>query len=226
MKIQAKYFAGLVIFFVGVLALQAAQKETVGLNKNATETIFKDTTGLETAVLAGGCFWKMDACYQQLKGVKSVEVGYAGGSVKNPSYEQVGTRMTGHAETVKVVFDPKIVTYRDILDIYWHIHDPTKINQEGNDIGNDYRSAIFHKSEAQKNTAMAVKDSFLRIGVYPVITTAVEPYKNFYRAEEYHQNYYNLHPDEPYTYNVVRHKVEIFQSLYKDKIATAKSKMP
>ena len=177
--------------------------------------------GMETAYLAGGCFWKMDACYQQLKGVKFLEVGYAGGTTKNPSYEDVGTRMTGHAETVKVMFDPKVVSYRDILDIFWHIHDPTKLNQEGNDMGNDYRSAIFYKSETQKQTAMAVKDSFLRMGLYPVITTAVEPYKNFYRAEEYHQNYYNLHPDEPYTANVVRHKVEIFQSLYKDKMKSS-----
>ena len=221
MKIQVKYLAVLItLFSVGMLALNASQKESGGTNFNSSVNTAIDTAGLETAILAGGCFWKMDACYQQLKGVKFVEVGYAGGDVKNPSYEQVGTRMTGHAETVKVIFDPKIVSYRDILDIYWHIHDPTKLNQEGNDMGNDYRSVIFYKSPAQKQTAMAVKDSFLRIGVYPIITTAIESYKNFYRAEEYHQNYYNLHPDEPYTAGVVRHKVEIFRSLYKDKLVS------
>ena len=219
MKLQGKYIAVVIVLLtVGVFVLNASQKETIGTNVNTDINTPKDTTGLETAVFAGGCFWKMDACYQQLKGVKYWEVGYAGGDVKNPSYEQVGTRMTGHAESIKLMFDPKIVSYRDILDIFWHIHDPTKLNQEGNDMGNDYRSVIFYKSEAQKQTAIAVKDSFLRIGVYPKIATAIEPYKNFYRAEDYHQNYYNLHPDEPYTANVVRHKVEIFESLYKDKM--------
>jgi peptide-methionine (S)-S-oxide reductase len=174
-----------------------------------------DTSKLETATLAAGCFWKMDAAYRQLQGVEKVEVGYAGGTLKNPTYEQVCTRTTGHAETVQVVFDPKVVSFREILDVFWHIHDASVLNQEGNDKGDDYRSVVFYRSESQKTIAKAVKDSLDKGILYTVpIVTTIEPFNNFYRAEQYHQNYYNLHPDEPYTYNVVRKKVELFEKLY------------
>jgi peptide-methionine (S)-S-oxide reductase len=176
--------------------------------------VLKDSTGLETATLAGGCFWKMDACYQQLEGVKKVEVGYAGGQKVNPTYEEVSSDETGHAETVQVVFDPKIISFKQIIDIFWSIHDPTTLNREGNDVGMDYRSEVFYRSEAQKQTAQIVKDSLLKIGLYSKIVTPISPYINFYRAEEYHQDYYNLHPNESYTYNVVRLKVEHFVEKY------------
>lgn len=187
------------------------------------KTAVLDTSMLETATLAAGCFWKMDAAYQQLRGVEKVEVGYAGGNLKNPTYEQVCTRTTGHAETVQVVFDPKVVSFREILDIFWTIHDPTVLNQEGNDKGDDYRSVVFYRSEAQKTMAKIVKDSLDKVHLHPApIITAIEPFKNFYRAEEYHQNYYNLHPDEPYTYNVVRKKVELFEKVFALKLKKAK----
>lgn len=178
-----------------------------------------DTSKLEIATLAGGCFWKMDASYRQLKGVAKVEVGYAGGNLKNPTYEQVCTRTTGHAETIEVTFDPKIIAFRDVLDVFWNIHDPTVLNQEGNDVGDDYRSVVFYRSESQKAMAQIVKDSLDKVHLYPTpIVTTIEPFKNFYRAEQYHQDYYNQHPKEPYTYNVVRPKVEHFEKLYADKI--------
>lgn len=178
-----------------------------------------DTTKLEVATLAGGCFWKMDASYRQLKGVAKVEVGYAGGNLKNPTYEQVCTRTTGHAETIEVTFDPKVIAFHDILDVFWNIHDPTVLNQEGNDVGDDYRSVVFYRSESQKAIAQIVKDSLDKAHLYPTpIVTTIEPFKNFYRAEQYHQNYYNQHPNEPYTYNIVRKKVEHFEKLYADKI--------
>ena len=178
-----------------------------------------DTTKLEVATLAGGCFWKMDASYRQLKGVAKVEVGYAGGNLKNPTYEQVCTRTTGHAETIEVTFDPKVIDFHDILDVFWNIHDPTVLNQEGNDVGDDYRSVVFYRSESQKAIAQIVKDSLDKAHLYPTpIVTTIEPFKNFYRAEQYHQNYYNQHPNEPYTYNIVRKKVEHFEKLYADKI--------
>lgn len=174
-----------------------------------------DTSKLEIATLAAGCFWKMDAAYQQLRGVTKVEVGYAGGKVKNPTYEQVCTRTTGHAETVQVTFDPKVVPFREILNVFWTIHDPTVLNQEGNDKGDDYRSVVFYRSEAQKEMAQIVKDSLDKVHLHPSpIVTTIEPFKNYYRAEQYHQNYYNQHPNEPYTYNVVRKKVELFEKVF------------
>lgn len=189
----------------------------------STASTMIDTSKLETATLAAGCFWKMDAAYQQLRGVEKVEVGFAGGNLKNPTYEQVCTRTTGHAETVQVVFDPKIVSFREILEVFWTIHDPTVLNQEGNDKGDDYRSVVFYRSEAQKTMAQVVKDSLDKVHLHPSpIVTTIEPYKNFYRAEEYHQNYYNQHPDEPYTYNVVRKKVELFEKVFAAKLKKTK----
>ncbi len=174
-----------------------------------------DTSKLEIATLAAGCFWKMDAAYQQLRGVTKAEVGYAGGNVKNPTYEQVCTRTTGHAETVQVTFDPKVVSFCEILNVFWTIHDPTVLNQEGNDKGDDYRSVVFYRSEAQKAMAQIVKDSLDKVHLHPSpIVTTIEPFKNYYRAEQYHQNYYNQHPNEPYTYNVVRKKVELFEKVF------------
>jgi peptide-methionine (S)-S-oxide reductase len=178
--------------------------------------VLKDSTGLEIATLAGGCFWKMDACYQQLEGVKKVEVGYAGGQKVNPTYEEVSSDETGHAETVQVVFDPKVITFKQIIDIFWSIHDPTIANKEGNDYGLDYRSEVFYRSEAQKLTAQTVKDSLLKTGVWSKITTNISPYSNFYKAEDYHQDYYNKNPNEPYTRNVVKLKVDHFVEKYKD----------
>ena len=180
-----------------------------------------DTTGLENAYMTGGCFWKMDAIYQMVKGVKFVEVGYAGGTTKNPTYEQVGTRKTGHSETVHILFDPKIISYSDILKIFFNVHDASILNQEGNDVGNDYRSAVFAINDSQKSVAEKMIGE-INAGKQKAysdhVVTVVEPFKNFYRAEEYHQNYYNLHPDEGYTYGVVRLKVEHFKSMFVDKI--------
>jgi peptide-methionine (S)-S-oxide reductase len=204
-----------------VLLLLSACGAVANTNQNRMApsvhtAVLTDSVGLETATLAGGCFWKMDACYQQLEGVKKVEVGYAGGQKVNPTYEEVCSDETGHAETVQVVFDPKVISFKQIIDIFWSIHDPTILNREGNDVGIDYRSEVFYRSEAQKETAQIVKDSLLKIGLYSKIVTPISPYLNFYRAEEYHQDYYNLHPNESYTYNVVRLKVEHFVEKYKN----------
>jgi peptide methionine sulfoxide reductase msrA/msrB len=178
-----------------------------------------DAKNLETATLAGGCFWKMDACYQELSGVAKVAVGYAGGDLANPTYEQVCTRTTKHAETIEVQFDPKVVSYKTILEVFWQIHDATIPNREGNDIGDDYRSVVYYHSDAQRTTAEAVKkqvnDSNLQGA--PVVTT-IEPFKNFYRGENYHQNYYNLHKNEPYCAGVVAVKVNKFLKLYHDQL--------
>lgn len=218
MTLYYKFFA-FALFFAACVSKnnKISASDTPSVSEPQTSVL--DTSKLETATLAAGCFWKMDAAYQQLRGVAKVEVGYAGGTVKNPTYEQVCTRTTGHAETVQVVFDPKIVSFREILEVYWTIHDPTVLNQEGNDKGDDYRSVVFYRSEAQKTMAKTVKDSLDKVHLHPSpIVTTIEPFKNFYRAEQYHQNYYNLHPDESYTYNVVRKKVELFEKTFASKL--------
>lgn len=210
-------------FVLSIIALSCVSKSAktptsdMAMNTpSVTEEISSiDTSKLEIATLAAGCFWKMDAAYQQLRGVTKVEVGYAGGNVKNPTYEQVCSRTTGHAETVQVTFDPKVVSFREILNVFWTIHDPTVLNQEGNDKGDDYRSVVFYRSNAQKAMAQIVKDSLDKVHLHPSpIVTTIEPFKNYYRAEQYHQNYYNQHPNEPYTYNVVRKKVELFEKVF------------
>jgi peptide-methionine (S)-S-oxide reductase len=177
-----------------------------------------DTAGMQVAYLAGGCFWKMDACYQQLKGVSRVEVGFGGGHTDKPTYEQVSTRTTGHAETIMVIFDPKIVSYKEILEVFWTIHDPTMLNREGNDIGDDYRSAVFFTSDEQRKTAEELKAELIKSGIYTNIVTSIEPFKNYYHAEDYHQNYYNMHKSESYCASVVAHKVDIFEHKYKGKL--------
>ena len=178
-----------------------------------------DSLGLEVATLAGGCFWKMDACYQQTKGVVSLAVGYGGGTTVNPTYEQVGTKKTGHAESIQLIFDPKIISYKEILDIFWHIHDPTQFDREGNDVGNDYRSAVFYHTERQQKIAERIKDSLDQSSTFKwAIVTEITPFLNFYKAEAYHQDYYNEHPYEPYTLNVVRPKVKHFEEEFKGKL--------
>jgi peptide-methionine (S)-S-oxide reductase len=183
------------------------------------EGVLNDTSGLEVATLAGGCFWKMDACYQQVKGVEKLAVGYGGGTTKDPTYEEVGTQKTGHAESIQLIFDPKIISYREILDIYWNIHDPTQFNREGNDVGNDYRSAVFYHSEAQRKTAESVRDSLDKANFFrKSIITEIAPFTNFYKAEEYHQDYYNLNSFDMYCINVVRPKVKHFEEVFKGKM--------
>jgi peptide methionine sulfoxide reductase msrA/msrB len=174
---------------------------------------------LEIATLAGGCFWKMDAAYQQAYGVTAVEVGFGGGTVKNPTYEQVCTRTTGHAECVRLTFDNTKITYAEILEMFWNLHDATILNREGNDVGDDYRSTIFYHSDAQKQIAEKVKQETdaKKVQPKPVVTT-IEAFRNYYTAEKYHQNYYNQHKEEPYCANVVAKKVDHFEEIYRDRL--------
>lgn len=209
------------LFLIIVTALFTACADKKSQNTVQKSSIARDTErvvpdSLEIATLAGGCFWKMDACYQQLKGIKKLAVGYGGGTVVNPTYEQVGTQKTGHAESIQLIYDPKIVNYRTILEVFWTIHDPTQFNREGNDVGNDYRSAVFYHNEKQREIAESVKDSLNKAQVFKKeIITEITPYTNFYKAEEYHQDYYNQHPTEIYCANVVSAKVKHFEEVFK-----------
>jgi len=175
--------------------------------------------GQEALILGGGCFWCTEAVFLRLKGVIAVYSGYAGGIVKQPSYAQIGTGTTGHAEVVQVVFDPKKISIQALLEVFWATHDPTTLNRQGADVGPQYRSAIFYLSEQQAQLALQMKQHLDQSGIYPApIVTEITPFSNFYLAENYHQNYYAQHGGLPYCQFVVRPKVEKLQKLFADKL--------
>ncbi len=163
---------------------------------------------LETATLAGGCFWCTEAIFKRLKGVKSAVPGYAGGSVEDPSYEQVCTGNTGHAEAIQIKFEPSEIPFEKILDIFWHTHNPTTLNQQGNDIGTQYRSSIFYHDEKQKEVAEKSKEELEQSGLYkdPIVTEIV-PFTNFYEAENYHKDYFDRNADAPYCNFVISPRI-------------------
>jgi peptide-methionine (S)-S-oxide reductase len=175
----------------------------------------------DVATLAGGCFWCLEAVYQLLPGVEKVVSGYMGGHTENPSYEAVCTGQTGHAEVVQLTFDPQRVSYRDLLGVFFSIHDPTTLNRQGADIGTQYRSAIFYHSDAQRETAQQLIRELEQGGVWRGIVTEVVPAGTFYEAEPYHQNYYRNHPYQPYCVAVVAPKVAKFRKEYLSKLQSA-----
>ena len=173
----------------------------------------------EIATLANGCFWCTEAIFRKIKGVKSVIPGYAGGTLENPTYEQVCSGKSGHAESIRIEFDPMIISFEKILDIFWHTHDPTTLNRQGNDIGTQYRSAIFYHSEKQKEIAEKMKQDLERENVYKdPIVTEITPFKNFYVAEDYHKDYYEKHQDNPYCNFVITPKIYKMFKIYRDEI--------
>jgi peptide-methionine (S)-S-oxide reductase len=171
----------------------------------------------EIATLGGGCFWCLEAVYQQVKGVLHVESGYAGGQVADPTYEQVCSGTTGHAEVVRVEFDPATTSYRDILEIFFTIHDPTTLNRQGNDIGTQYRSVIFYHSPQQQETAKQVIAAMAHVWDAPIVTE-LAPLANYYKAEDYHQNYFQQHPLQGYCAFVVAPKVAKFRKTFAEKM--------
>lgn len=172
---------------------------------------------LMTATLAGGCFWCLEAVFDQVKGVHAVESGYAGGQMKNPSYREVCNGDTGHAEVVQIRYDPNVVSYQDLLNVFFGIHDPTTLNRQGADVGTQYRSAIFYHNEEQKNTAENVIKSLgtQKIFDHPIVTEVV-PLDTFYMAEDYHQEYFARNPYQPYCMAVVSPKVSKFRKHYQE----------
>lgn len=178
-------------------------------------------TDREVATLGGGCFWCLEAVYDQMKGVTSVESGYMGGTIENPSYENVCTGRTGHAEVVQITFEPAITSYRDLLRIFFAIHDPTTLNRQGNDVGTQYRSVIFYHSPEQKLVADDVIATLTKEKVFdrPIVTEVV-PAGRFYVAEDYHQEYFARNPYQPYCSYVVGPKVAKFRTQFADKLKT------
>lgn len=174
---------------------------------------------LSTATFGNGCFWCTEAIFQQVKGVHSVQSGYTGGFIKNPAYREVCAGTTGHAEAIQISFDPEIVSYAELLEIFWKTHDPTTLNRQGNDIGTQYRSAVFFHDSEQQRQAESYKDQLDNSGVYPdPIVTEITKATTFYVAEDHHQNYFNDHGHQPYCRVIIQPKVETFRQSYGDKL--------
>jgi len=177
---------------------------------------------IELATLGTGCFWCTEAVFQNLKGIHSVVSGYSGGHVENPTYDQICGKQTGHAEVVRITYDPAIISFEELLDVFWRTHDPTTLNQQGNDVGPQYRSAIFYHDETQKQIAEQSKTSTDASDMWPnPIVTEIAPLINYYAAEDYHQNYYNrVGARNPYCTFVIAPKVKKFKSEFKDKMSS------
>ena len=171
----------------------------------------------QTATLAGGCFWCLDAAFRQIEGVEDVISGYTGGEQPNPSYQQVCSGRTGHAEAVQVIFDPNVISYADILDIFWTIHDPTTLNRQGYDSGTQYRSGIYVHDQAQRAEAERSRDAVQALWKDPVVTE-IEDLGTFYPAEEYHQNYFARNPGQGYCVAVINPKLEKLRKKHADRL--------
>lgn len=174
---------------------------------------------MEVATFGNGCFWCTEAVFQRIKGVERIVSGYAGGHVENPTYKQVCNGDTGHAEAVQITFDPSLVSYPEILEIFWKTHDPTTLNRQGNDVGTQYRSVIFYHNEEQRKVAEESKRLLNEAKIWEdPIVTEITPFTNFYEAEDYHQNYYNDNRNQPYCLFLIRPKVEKLEAVFREKL--------
>lgn len=208
------------IFFFGILTLSLG--DCKGKPQQEDKTIMSDEIAdnltpaqLDTATFGAGCFWCVEAVFQELKGVQSVKPGYAGGHIKNPSYKEVCTGTTGHAEVAQIIYDPSVISYEILLDVFWHTHDPTTLNRQGADVGTQYRSVIFYHNEAQHEAAKKSKLEANSSGLWDgVIVTEITPLDKFYEAEDYHNNYFSNNPNQPYCNAVIAPKVKKFRQKY------------
>lgn len=180
-------------------------------------------SNFETITLGGGCYWCVEAVYENLKGVKSVVSGFSGGKINNPSYEEVCSGTTGHAEVVQITFDKNVTSLDEIFKVFFTVHDPTTLNRQGADRGTQYRSVIFYNNEEQKQEAQSIIAELKKAKAYndPIVTT-IEPLTKFYKAEDYHQNYYANNKNQPYCQMVIQPKLEKFEKVFKDKLKTHK----
>jgi peptide-methionine (S)-S-oxide reductase len=195
-------------------AQQKDSKNPSTMNSNPTEK-----TEMALATFGNGCFWCTEAIFQRLKGVSKVVSGYAGGKVKNPTYKEVCSGLTGHAEVIQIAYDPKVISYPELLEVFWQTHDPTTLNRQGADVGTQYRSVVFFHTEEQKQLAETYKKKLNESGAFdsPVVTE-ISPLSEYYPAEDYHQNYYNLNGSAPYCSYVIQPKIDKFKKVFKAKL--------
>ncbi len=200
------------------LAACAQPKKEKNLSMMNNETI-PNGVKTDTAIFGEGCFWCTEAFFQRLNGVYKVVSGYGGGHVENPTYEEVCDKTTGHVELAKIIYDPAKISFDELLEVFWKTHDPTTMDQQGNDVGPQYRSVIYYNSEEQKQKALHYKEKLDKSGAWDKpIVTMIEPFKNFYPAENYHQNYYNDNQNQGYCRFVIAPKLEKFEKVFKDKL--------
>lgn len=211
------FFKHLALSLGTLLVLSCEQSK--GKQQTYLDAHLKETMKTDTATFGTGCFWCTEAIFQELKGVVSATSGYSGGNINNPTYEQVCTGTTGHAECIQVIYNPTEITYDELLEVFWKVHDPTTLNQQGADIGPQYRSVIFYHSEDQKQKAESYKTVLNNEKAFdkPIIT-AIEPFKNFFAAENYHQNFYSNNPNYGYCRIVIKPKLDKFEKIFKDKL--------
>jgi peptide-methionine (S)-S-oxide reductase len=211
-------------FSIALVASMLLAGVSCGQKKNAeTSTIpmktMNENTGSVLATFGNGCFWCTEAIFQQVDGVTKVVSGYAGGTVKNPTYKEVCSGLTGHAEVIQLTYDPAKVSYEELLEIFWQTHDPTTLNRQGADIGTQYRSVIFYHNEDQRALAVEYKKKLDESGAFDnPIVTEISPLTAYYPAEDYHQNYFNLNGNAPYCSFVIQPKVEKFKKVFKEKL--------
>ncbi|HVW38131.1 MAG TPA: peptide-methionine (S)-S-oxide reductase MsrA [Pirellulales bacterium] len=204
---------------IGAQSLAAPPRDRAK-GSSKSETRVADPAAFQKATFGAGCFWCSEAVFRQLKGVHSVVAGYSGGLTENPTYEQVGAGWTGHAEVVQIKFDPDVISYDELLEVFWKTHDPTTRNQQGPDIGTQYRSVIFYHNDGQKKLAEHYRRELDKEHAFrkPIVTEIVE-FDEFYPAEDYHQNYYNTHRGDAYCSAVIRPKVNKVKKVFKTKLS-------
>jgi peptide-methionine (S)-S-oxide reductase len=207
------------LFILSIIAFVSCKPDiTIKKGENIKMDNF-DASKMDTATFGAGCFWCTEAVFQSLKGVYKVTSGYSGGHKENPTYEEVCTGTTGHAEVSQIVFNPAEVTFDELLQVFWRTHDPTSLNRQGDDVGTQYRSVIFYHNEKQKESAEYYKDKITRENIWDKpIVTEITAFTKFYPAEDYHQNYYNNNPGQGYCSFVITPKVEKFKKLFADRL--------
>lgn len=207
-----KKYLFLSVIFASLITFQACAQK-----KSKKEKNMSDNANLELATFGAGCFWCVEAIFQRVEGVEQVVSGYTGGHVKNPSYKEVCQGTTGHAEVCQLSYDPAVVSFEELLEVFWQTHDPTTLNKQGNDVGPQYRSAVFYHNDEQKEVATAYKAQLDQSGTYKnPIVTEISPFDKLYVAEDYHQNYFNENGSQPYCSFVIQPKVDKFKKEFKD----------
>ena len=200
-----------------ILVVLLASYGMFGQNNAALKV--KKESNVETITLAGGCYWCVEAVYENLVGVKSAISGYAGGKIANPTYEDVSTGKSGYAEVVQITYDKNVTNLDEIFKVFFTVHDPTTLNRQGADVGTQYRSAIFYKNDEQKKAAQTIITALTKAKIYDnAIVTTLEPLSKFYKAEDYHQNYYTNNKSQPYCQMVIQPKIEKFEKLFKSRL--------
>lgn len=211
--------SGILLSFIMLLTGVSCGQQQDDRNTVTMENQEKETQGQALATFGSGCFWCTEAFFQRLEGVSKVVSGYAGGKVKNPTYREVCSGLTGHAEVIQVTYDPAVISYDELLEVFWGTHDPTTLNRQGADVGTQYRSVVFYHTDEQRQLAESYKKKLDESGAFDSpIVTEISPATAFYPAEDYHQNYYNLNGSAPYCSFVIQPKLDKFKKVFKSKL--------